>query len=165
MFVDHDISCPIPFTPDALFGEFDWFLSYARHSRFLSRVLTSLFSAGVIGNPSIYYLDTIDQLNDELETWRLAIPENIRPGKTFQAHKLHEMLQGDATRQVIVWTHYLFSGARIMLARATLQLAASVAHLVPSSQQAECKTVIMEEARSILELTRYVDAEPWTSVV
>lgn len=71
------------------------------------------------------------------------------------------MLQGDATRQVILWTHYLYSGFRIIMARATLQLAASIEGLVPAAQQAECKTLVMEESRSILELTKYIDAEPW----
>lgn len=146
---------------ESVFGEFDWFLTYSRHSRLLSRCLTSVFSSGAIGNPSIYYLDTIDQLNIELESWRRSIPEECRPGQTFQAHKVHEMLQGDAARQVIIWTHYLYSGVRIMLARATLQLATNVERLVPTSQQAECKTLVMNESRSILELTRYIDAEPW----
>lgn len=148
--------------PDAVFGDFDWFLTYARHSRLLSRTLTSLFSPGVTGNPSGYYLDTINQLNAELETWRLSIPANSRPGQASRAHKLHEMIQGDPTRQVILWTHYLYSGVRIMIARATLQLDASVHQLVPPSQQAECKKLIMEESRLILELTKYIDAEPWT---
>lgn len=160
--MDHDISCPIPHVPDALFGgDFDWFLTYARHGRLLSRALTSLFSSGVIGNPPTYFLETINQLHTELETWRQSIPEATRPGQTFQAHKLHAMLQGDATRQVILWTHYLYSGFRIIMARATLQLAASIEGLVPASQQAECKSLIMEESRSILELTKYIDAEPW----
>lgn len=161
LFVDHDISCPIPRVPDALFGDFDWFLTYARHARLLSRALTSLFSSGVIGDPPEYFLESINQLNQELETWRQSIPEDLRPGQTFQAHKLHSLLQGDATRQAILWTHNLYRGFRIILARATLQLAASIEGLVPSSQKAECKTLVMEESRSILELTKYIDAEPW----
>lgn len=161
LFVDHDISCPIPSVPDALFGDFDWLLIYARHARLLSRALTSLFSAGVTGNPPPYFLGTINQLNQELETWRQSIAEDYRPGQTFQAHKLHAMLQGDATRQVILWTHYLYSGFRIIMCRATLQLAASIEGLVSSLQQAECKMLVMEESRSILELTKYIDAEPW----
>lgn len=161
LFVDHDISWPIPSVPESLFGDFDWFLTYARHARHLSRALTSLFSSGVIGDPPPCFLDSINQLNHELEAWRRSIPEDTRPGQTFQAHKLHAMLQGDATRQVILWTHYLYSGFRIIMARATLQLAASIEGLVPAAQQAECKTTVMEESRSILELTKYIDAEPW----
>lgn len=49
-----------------------------------------------------------------------------------------------------------------MLARAMLQLTAGEDRLVSSSQQADYKNLIMEEARSILELTKYIDAEPWT---
>lgn len=159
--MDYDISCPIPRVTDSLFGDFDWFLIYARHARLLSRALTSLFSSGVIGDPPSYFLETINQLNHELENWRQSIPEDSRPGQTFRAHKLHAMLQGDATRQVILWTHYLYSGFRIIMSRATLQLAASIEGLVPAAQQAECKTLVMEESRSILELTKYIDAEPW----
>lgn len=161
LFVDHDISCPVPRVRDALVGDLDWFLTYARHARLRSRALTALFSSGVIGNPPAYFLDTIDQLNAELEAWRASIPPDTRPGQTLQPHKLHAMLQGDATRQVILWTHYLYSGFRMVMARATLQLAVSIDGLVPAAQQAGCKALVMEESRTILEMTKYIDAEPW----
>ena len=76
MFADHDIVAPIPVVPEAIFGEFDWFLSGARYGRLLSKAMTSLFSMGVTGQPEEYYLAAIEQLEQELESWRLGDRRN-----------------------------------------------------------------------------------------
>lgn len=51
-----------------------------------------------------------------------------------------------------------------MLARAILQLDTSVEKLVPCAQLVESKNIVMQESRSILHLTKYIDTEPWTPI-
>lgn len=163
MFVDCDIGCPIPSVPESIFGDLNWFLAFARYSRLLSRALTSLFSVGVTGNPDAYYLAAIDQLSPELERWRTSVPADFRPGEPLRARKLlRDKNTESLAMQAACWTHYLYCSFRLVLCRATLQLAAQCDGLVTPSRQAECKRLIMETSRSILELTALVDVEPYT---
>lgn len=165
MFVDCDIGCPVPDVPESSFGNLNWFLTFARYSRLLSRALTSLFSIGVTGNPDAYYLAAIDQLGHELERWRTSVPADFRPGEPepLRARKLLRNKTAESlTMQAACWTHYLYCSFRLVLSRATLQLAAQCDGLVTPSRQAECKKLIMETSRSILELTALVDVEPYT---
>lgn len=120
--------------------------------------MTSLFSASVLGNPKTYYLATIDQLTQELETWRLSIPSDIRPGERFW----HTASKGNLLVAPAVWIACLYNSCRLSLSRATLFLAADAPEVVSKAQQSESTKALMESSRSTLELTTYIDVEPYT---
>ncbi|KAH8895218.1 hypothetical protein GQ53DRAFT_714837 [Thozetella sp. PMI_491] len=158
-FVDYDISCPIPVVPEAVFNDFDWFLALAQHARLLSRALTSVFSVGVSGSSGAYYLAVIERLGDELEQWRLSIPVQLRPREPFRAAVLPQ-----SAKTAALWTHYLYHSFRLSLARVALHLDPNQDGLVSSSRQSEIKAIIMETSRSILELSIYIDVEPYSPI-
>ncbi|EXJ89901.1 hypothetical protein A1O3_02968 [Capronia epimyces CBS 606.96] len=186
IFNDSDIGHPVPAISEAFFGDYNWFLASARHARLLSRAYTSLFSIGVTGNSREYFSATIDQLHAELEQWRLSIPAALRPGTAFwlpersSTMSLSEPVSGHTHTHthtpltlmtpVALWTHYLYHSVLLALARATLHLDGR-----PSPGEAEAgasdpnrllksKQAIMNASRSILELTRFIDVEPYTPV-
>lgn len=158
MFADHDIVAPIPMVPEAVFGEFNWFLCCARYSRLISRAMVSLFSIGVTGQPEEYYISVIDQLERELENWRMSIPEPNRPGETAKIPLIESYLSKTAS----VWAHLLYNSFRLSLYRARLQLAASTRRLSSASSRAESTKAVLDASRSVLELTVFIDVEPST---
>ncbi|OCK79907.1 hypothetical protein K432DRAFT_382648 [Lepidopterella palustris CBS 459.81] len=162
LFIDSDIGCPIPYTPQATFGDFDWFLAFSRHARLLSRVYTSLFSISVAANPISYYIATIDQLTDELERWRMSIPETFRPGEPFRAHTLPWPLSSTIALRV----HFLYYNLVLALCRASLHIGAEGAaeDISKSTRQFESKKLLVKTSRSILELTPYIEVESYTPV-
>jgi hypothetical protein len=145
---------------ESLFGEYDWFLASARHARLLSRAYTSLFSIGVTGNSREYFGATIDQLHAELEQWRMSIPEKIRPGTAFWERSL----PGPLMTPVALWTHYHYHSLLLALARATLHLESRPAEGSDPTRLLRSKQAIMQASRSILELTRFIDVQPYTPV-
>ncbi len=135
--MDSDISCPIPNIPEAAFGDFDWFLTLARHARLLSRGLSSLYSVGVTGSPNAYYLAVIDQLHSELENWRMSIPVETETEREVEAP--------DATRAYNPpgWHCDALSVLQLLLAlsRATLHLAVHSDGLVSPHKESKSKTL------------------------
>ena len=158
--MDYDISCPIPYIPESIFGEFNWFLSFIRHARLLSRAYTSLFSAGVSGKPRSYYLDTIAQLTEELEEWRMSLPDTgFQPKGTVRPHAV----SNTRTRPLALHTHYFYYGISMILARtALLYLPESSEPAVVEQRNAKTKTII-DSSRAILDLTPLIEVEPYTS--
>ncbi|TQN67764.1 putative transcriptional regulatory protein [Colletotrichum shisoi] len=168
-FVDCDISCPIPVTSEATIAGFDSFLHLVRLSRLLSRAYTSLFSVGVSGNSSSYYLDVIDQLNVELEAWRASLPDNgFRPGGTVRAQAILEPV----ARSLAVVLHYLYYSLLLTLSRTMLvylpasdgpvAVAVAVAPEVAAKRSSNLKTTL-DGCRFILELTSMIELEPYTN--
>ncbi|KAI1206259.1 uncharacterized protein F4807DRAFT_234133 [Annulohypoxylon truncatum] len=158
IFVDHDIVIPIPSVPDAIMGELDWFLVTARYARLLSKAMASLFSIAGTDDPKTYYLSIIDQCEAELEQWRMSIPDEIRPGKLYQTHRI----QSTMLRLVALRIHLLYNSFKLSLCRATLHLAANTSHVVSQARQAESTRAMMDTSRQVLELTAFIDVEPNT---
>ncbi|KAK6225679.1 hypothetical protein QIS74_01726 [Colletotrichum tabaci] len=164
-FVDCDISCPIPVIPDAAIAGFNSFLHLVRLSRLLSRAYTSLFSVGVSGNSSSYYLDVIDQLYVELEAWRTSLPDNgFRPGGTARAQAILEPM----ARSLAVVLHYLYYSLLLTLSRTMLVYLptsdgpVAVAPEVAAKRSSNLKTTL-DGSRFILELTSMIEVEPYTN--
>ncbi|GJD04284.1 hypothetical protein ColKHC_13109 [Colletotrichum higginsianum] len=164
-FVDCDISCPIPVIPDAAIAGFNPFLHLVRLSRLLSRAYTSLFSVGVSGNSSSYYMDVIDQLNVELEAWRASLPDNgFRPGGTVRAQAILEPM----ARSLAVVLHYLYYSLLLTLSRTMLVYlqtsdgSVAVAPEVAAKRSSNVKTTL-NGSRFILELTSMIEVEPYTN--
>lgn len=157
-FADHDISVPIPVVPEAIFGEYDWFLATARYARLLSRASSSLFCAGVTGKTEEYFLEVIEQLEHELEHWRLTTPVKRDPNGTFRIN----LIESSILRTASVWTHLMYHSCRLALCRARLYLAARTRGLVSTASQAESTSIMSAAARNILELASFIDVNPST---
>ena len=159
-FVDSDISCPIPRAPEAVFGGFDWLLALIRQARLLSRTYTSLLSVGASCNSTASSLATIAQLRKEAEEWRNSIPEDggFRPGTNLKSYNLFPPLE----RLVALSTSYLYHGFVLILSRAKLHHLASLNDASVAPQRAESEREMLESARTILELTNFIDVEPYT---
>lgn len=154
--VDYDIGSPVPETPDAIFGDFDWFFSMVRFSRLISKVHEALFSVSAILNgPELSYA-AIDTANDDLECWRKSIPEGFRPGDPFRPASFWDR----SSMAVMLKTHYHYYSAIIALSRITLQVNTQK----PSHRQSESKKALMDAARAVIELTRYIDTEAYTPI-
>ncbi|KAJ0125451.1 hypothetical protein J7T55_006797 [Diaporthe amygdali] len=157
-FADHDISVPIPVVPEAIFGDYDWMLANARYGRLLSRAASSLFCAGVTGKTEEYFLEVIDQLERELEQWRMTTPVNGKPNDTFRIN----LIETSLLRTASVWTHLMYNSFRLALCRARLYLAARTRGLVSTVSQAESTSIMSEAARNVLELAAFIDVDPST---
>ncbi|TEA14521.1 Fusaridione A cluster transcription factor fsdR [Colletotrichum sidae] len=155
-FVDCDIACPIPYAQDSIFGAYNWFLSFIKHARLLSRAYTSLFAIGVSDNPDEYYLDIIDQLSEELEEWRVSIPDTgFRPGGVLKPHRM----EGESlARTCAVSIHFFYYSFLQTVSRMALR------HL-PASQVAKREAVLItveHASRSLIELTPLIEVAPYT---
>ncbi|KAF6840027.1 fungal specific transcription factor domain containing protein [Colletotrichum musicola] len=155
-FSDCDISCPIPYTPESNFGGLNWLLTFVRHARLLSRAYTSLFSVGVMEHPDEYFLDIIDQLAEELEDWRAAIPDNgFRPAGLVGPQAL---IRDPGSHVLALVTHFCYNSFLQTISRMALR------HLPASNRrrrEAALKTV-EETSRALLEMTSFVDVAPYT---
>ncbi|KAJ2893941.1 Fungal Zn2-Cys6 binuclear cluster domain-containing protein [Zalerion maritima] len=167
---DNDITVPIPVVPVSIYsGGFDWYLTFARHARLLSRALTSLFSPGAAGSPPSQLLSTISELQGELEAWRLSIPPPFRPqGSDSHGPALSKAVipTHQVARRVGLWTHYLYHSFHLILSRASLHLLGSLEDGGgggggPEREEKEEQSSrgMYTSARRILELIKFVDLE------
>lgn len=146
----------MPHIPESMFGSFNWVLTFARHSRLLSRAMTTLFCAGICQKGLDYYTTTISQLFEDLEQWRLSIPEGLRPGPSCQPHLFRRPVTGPS----VIWINYLYYSFKLILLRCYLQVNGE-------RDQSESNKNLSREhliavSRSILEIITYVDVEPST---
>lgn len=155
--MDRDIVFPVPSVPEAIFGDFDWFLTNARYARLLSRAMISLSSPSALDNPKEYYLSVNDQLGKELESWRLSIPGDIRPGE----HHRSTFSQGSSRRTAALWTNCFYNSFQLGLSRAKLHLMADDAGGVDVAQQEECKSKMLNTSRSTIEQTANMEVAPY----
>lgn len=154
--MDSDIGCPIPSVPEATFGEYNWLFATASFARLLSRAYESLFSISATLNTQESYYEKLDVITDLLERWRLSIPLAFRPGEPFHVRSF----KSSCETLVALRTHFYYHDASISLCRLTLHVGKSQDGL----RQIESRTKLMRSARSIIELLRHVDIEPYTPV-
>lgn len=155
--MDSDIGCPIPCVPESVFGDYDWFLASARYARLVSKIYSSLFSVSSAGKTTGFYHTSICQLRDELEEWRMSIPERYRPGEPLRARSLPGML----AVSIALTTQYLYFNALLTLLRTSLQVGADE---LGTAHQLATKKFLMKTACSILELTTYIEVATYTSL-
>ncbi|KAF0318329.1 hypothetical protein GQ607_014455 [Colletotrichum asianum] len=155
-FSDCDISCPILSTPESYFGDFNWLVAFIRYARHLSRAYTSLFSVGVSDNADEYFLDIVDQLTEEIEDWRAALPDNgFRPGGSIKPAALPVSSE---TQAVALVMHFFYNSFLQTISRMALR------HLPPSNhdrRETVFKTV-EKTSRCLLELTSLIEVAPCT---
>lgn len=154
--MDSDIGCPIPSVPEATFGDYDWLFATASFARLMSRAYEGLFSISATLNTQEAYYEKLDAITDLLERWRLSIPLAFRPGEAFHARSFRSSCE----TLVALTTHFYYHDASISLCRLTLHVGKNQ----DGPRQIESKTILMRSARSIIELLRHIDIEPYTPV-
>lgn len=155
--MDEDVGCPIPPPLFGAIGEFDWPILAIRFSRLLSRAYNMLFSISSTLKSTDQYYAAIDRVNDDLEKWRLEIPLDLRPGEQFRPQNPStpaHMMMG-------LRAHYSYYQAVMSICRLTLHISANGP---PTRRSEECKKRLMSVARAVIELTRYVDSEPYMPI-
>ncbi|KAB8263595.1 hypothetical protein BDV32DRAFT_161759 [Aspergillus pseudonomiae] len=156
VIMDSDIGCPVPTIPESVFGDYNWLTAAAGLARFLSRAYESLFSISATWNTEASYYRKIDTMNSLLERWRQSIPITFRPGEPFRAQSFH----GSCETFIALQTHFYYHNACIALCRLTLHLG----RYSDGPRQVAARKAIMQAARSIIELLRYIDMEAYTPV-
>lgn len=154
IIVDFDIGCPIPDTPEANFGGCNWFLSRVRFARITSQAYELLFSISASLRTAEEYYTAIDYVEDRLERWKMALPEDLRP----ERHKSFSF-SDPGFKMVLLHTHYLYHSLVIALARLTIQISPEKEHRCEDS-----KRKLMESARRTIELTQYIDKAAHTPI-
>lgn len=139
-----------------MFGDYDWFLSFARFSRILSKAYEMLFSVSATMNSVDVYYAAIDTVSDDLERWRMSIPKEFRPGEPFRP----QHFMNPCAMEVALKTHYLYYNAVFSFSRLTLHVGAERS----DERQAKSKRDLMNAARVVIELTRYIDPEAYTPI-
>lgn len=138
-------------------GEFNWFLSNLRFSRILSQAHASLFSTSAVMLSSDSYYSAIDQVQDRLERWRVAIPESFRPGLSSD----FETFTSPSIRIRVLYTNFRYYSLVIALARLAIRLGAN--EISPRTE--ESKRTLMRAARTVIELIQFVDTAPYTPIL
>ncbi|KAL6364247.1 hypothetical protein LRP88_02164 [Fusarium phalaenopsidis] len=148
---DDDIGCMVPATPESHFGEFNWFLSTIRFGRLLTIAYQSLFSLSASLRSVESYLAAIHHVRNLLEQWRLSIPVEYQPGGSTRFGNVFDPNE----TLVALQTHFSYYHLVIGLERLTLHLDKEEG---PRKQDSMLR--LMKSAKSIVELTRFIDLEP-----
>ncbi|RAK80024.1 fungal specific transcription factor domain-containing protein [Aspergillus fijiensis CBS 313.89] len=154
---DSNISCAIPDVLESTFGDYDWFFCFIKYGRLVSKVHQSLFNVSAVSQPLQTYNATVNSLRSELESWRLAIPSRFRPGEVPKPRLLREPL----ALKIALLTHYLYFHALLTLSWTILHVGTA---RVAASQQDVLKRELLRTARSVLELTAFIEVAPSTPV-
>ncbi|KAB8230930.1 transcription factor domain-containing protein [Aspergillus alliaceus] len=148
LIADYNVGCPIPETPEAMFGSYNWFLSAIRFARITSQAYELLFSISAIRNSTETYYTAIDHVQERLEKWRLTVPQEFRPGISGHSNAFTDPV----SKMVALQTHYSYHSMAIALARLTLQIGSD-----HGPRQEGSKRTLLASARQIIELTQYID--------
>ena len=156
MLIDYDIGTPVPAAPEAIFGDFDWFHTMVRFGRLISKAYEFLFSVSAVSSSKSSCRAAVATVFEELERWKNSLPKPVRPGYPFQPTYFPD----DASMAVALRTRYHYYSVIIALSRISLYLdSEEFPH-----RQSEHTAGLMNAARAAIELTRYIEAEPYTPV-
>ncbi|KAJ5663312.1 hypothetical protein N7507_004043 [Penicillium longicatenatum] len=154
---DSNISCAIPDVKVSTFYDYDWFFSFLQYGRLVSKIHSDLFTISSTNQPVADYSAKVQVLLQQLEAWRLSSPMRFRAGEQLKPRLLREPL----AQTVALMTHYLYLNALLTLSWTLLH---SSAARLRTNQQLELKRELMRTARSVLELTKYIDVAPSTPI-
>ncbi|KAJ5627383.1 hypothetical protein N7528_004810 [Penicillium herquei] len=157
VFQDSNISCAIPDVKESTFVDYDYFFSFLRYARLVSRIHKNLLTISAIQQPASAYNSKVQGLLAELESWRLSIPERFRAGEPFRSRLMREPL----AQTIALMTHYLYLNASLTLSWTLLHFSAAK---LETRQQVDLKRELMRTSRSVLELTKFIDVSPSTPV-
>ncbi|OLN89025.1 putative transcriptional regulatory protein C530.05-like protein 10 [Colletotrichum chlorophyti] len=152
---DYDVGCPIPNVPDSTFGDYNWFLFSIRFSRILSIAYESLFSVTASTRDKASLLTAIGRIRGMLDQWRQSIPQDFRPKEPLNRHRLAD----PHSKQAALSTQCYYFHLVIALERMSLQLEEK-----GGLRQQDSRKELLQAARTIIELTRFIDVEPYTPI-
>ncbi|KAJ0103941.1 hypothetical protein J7T55_010958 [Diaporthe amygdali] len=155
VIADYDIGCPVPLAAASTVGEYDWFLSSIRFARILSTTYEALFSVSASTRPATSHFAAIDNVRTSLEKWRLLMPVEFRPQEPLR----HTHLVDPKTKHIALSTHYYYHHLVIALERLSLRLGGD-----HGTHQEECHHRLVQAAKAVIELTRFIDVEPYTPI-
>jgi hypothetical protein len=139
--------------PESVFGGFNWFSASSNFARILSKSYERLFSVSATLNSKESYKAEISDIKGALERWRSSIPEIFRPGKSFRMQAFSKTILITVALRV----HFLYYNLLIAVTRLEIHIGMDES----LSFQAANETLLMDTARSILELTGYIDVGPY----
>ncbi|PYH88727.1 hypothetical protein BO71DRAFT_364845 [Aspergillus ellipticus CBS 707.79] len=154
---DANISCAIPDVPESTFDDYDWFFSFVKYARLVSKIHLSLFTISAVNQPLSIYNSLVESLRLDLESWRLSAPVRFRPGEMLKPRLLREPF----AVQIALITHFLYLNALLTLSWTVLHHGSV---RLGTSQQEVMKRDLMRTARSVLELTGYIEVSHSTPV-
>ncbi|KAF5517771.1 hypothetical protein CGCA056_v011005 [Colletotrichum aenigma] len=150
---DYDVGCPVPNVPESTFGEYNW--SSRRFGRVLSVAYEQMLSITALTRDTQILLSAISRVRGMLEGWRQSVPVDFRPKEQLNKQRL----TGPRTKQIALSTQLYYFHSVIALERMSLQLDAD-----GGQRQQESRKDLLQAARTVIELTRYIDVEPYTPV-
>ncbi|KAJ5202180.1 hypothetical protein N7449_004259 [Penicillium cf. viridicatum] len=154
---DSNISCAIPDVQESTFDDYDWFFSFLRYARLVSKIHSSLFNISSVNQPAAEYNSKVQGFLSELESWRISAPGRFRAGEPLKPRLLREPL----AETIALMTNYLYFHALLTLSWTLLHF--SAIKLGPM-RQLDLKRGLMRTARSVLELTKLIEVAPYTPV-
>ncbi|RHZ57996.1 uncharacterized protein CDV56_105302 [Aspergillus thermomutatus] len=157
MLQDCFVSCPVPVIKESTFEDYDWFFSFLKFARIQSKIHSSLFTVSPVPKQSVAHSAAIPNLRKEVEAWRMSIPLRFRPGEPLKPRMLPEPL----AIQVALLTHYYYLNAVLTLSWALLHGGNDTLSI---REQLELKKELMRTARTVIELTAFIEVSPSTPV-
>lgn len=156
VFADEDIGCDIPSVPESMFEDYNWFMSTIHLSRLTSLAYTTLFSTRSSGRSAEVCLGSIGYIRRRLEEWRLSVPLSFRPKEPLWLSEL----SSPTTNMVAIQTHYLYYNLVFAVERLSL-------HVDPDGRldREDNKWELMNAARTVIELVRFIEIEPHVPVL
>lgn len=151
---DYDVGCPVPNVPESTFGEYNW--SSRRFGRVLSVAYEQMLSITASTRDTQILLSAISRVRGMLEGWRQSVPVDFRPKEQLNKQRLTD----PRTKQIALSTQLYYFHLVVDLERMSLQLDAD-----GGQRQQESRKDLLQAARTVIELTRYIDVEPYTPVL
>lgn len=103
---------------------------------------------------AIVQLTAIDRIRELLEDWRTTIPAQFRPHEAHRGSIFRDL----KSRNVAIQTNYYYYHLVIALERLTI-------HLDRQGDRQDSRRQLMNAARAVIELTKYIDVEAYTPVL
>lgn len=153
---DYDIGCPVPQVTASSTVEYNWFLSSIRLARILSVAYETLFSVSASTRPAALQITTLDNVRTILEKWRMSVPVDFRPLEPLSSTHLVD----PNTKHIALLTQYHYYHLVIAIERLNIRLG-SDQETLPE----QCHSGLVQAAKTVIELTRFIDVEPYTPIL
>ncbi|CEN60961.1 hypothetical protein ASPCAL07632 [Aspergillus calidoustus] len=152
---DAHISCPLPASGVRPFSDYDWFVSFVRYARLASKIQSRLLTISSVPQPWASRYSTVKSLQSELQGWRDSIPSRFRPGEPLRPRLLLETHAVSIALRCHYYYHYAYQTL-------TWTLLHCENDGLDAGQLLDLRTELMQTARSMLELTSYIEISPST---
>lgn len=153
---DYDIGCPVPQAAVSTMGEYNRFLSSIRLSRILSIAYETVFSVSASTRPVASQLTAVQNVRTSLEKWRMLVPVDYRPLEPLNSTNLID----PKTKRIALSTQYYYYHLVIAIERLSMRLGSD-----QGASPEECHSRLVQAAKTVIELTRFIDVEPYTPIL